>query len=70
MRKSRGPKIFPCGTPECTGSKLDEKTSILTKCILFGRYTFTHDHKGPVIPKSHCYTVAFDVELNQRLWKN
>ena len=46
------------------GSKLDEKPSILTKCILFDRYAFIHNHKeGPVIPKATVYTIALDVEL-------
>jgi len=50
MRKSRGVRILPWGTPDNTGSKLELWLLIETHWVLDDRYASIHFQRIPVIP--------------------
>ena len=42
IRKSNGPSTVPCGTPEVTGTTLDDTPSTITHCFLLLRRLLIH----------------------------
>ena len=50
MRKSKGPKTDPCGTPHVTLELLDTKPMIHKNCLLFAKYDSNHVFANPLIP--------------------
>ena len=50
MRNNSGPSILPCGTPDVTGSRLEDLLLIDTHWNLEDRYALNQDHRWPEIP--------------------
>ena len=72
IRKTRGPRIDPSGTPVCTGSSLDDWPSMTTLWNRFSKYEINHFNNYPSIPflfssniAPLCHTVskAFDMSI-------
>ena len=50
IRKSKGPKTDPCGTPHEIPEVLDSKLLIDTNCLRFAKYDSSHLFANPRIP--------------------
>ena len=50
IRKSRGPRIDPCGTPQFISRYFDSKPLDFVHCFLLVKYERNHSSEGPLIP--------------------